>query len=321
MIRLSILTMLLTCTFGAPVGTQYGARDLKGSVRVPIFPHPVQPSPSEAPVILPAALLGISASTIPTVEIFPEPSAEPSQDMPTPEPLPASPTPSVSADNKRSCIPAHAKVELAGGGSVPASEIRVGDLVRVGLRTYSPVLAITHADDAARSEMVSVRTAHASLLLSPGHLLKSNGILIPAHALRVGDGIAVMINGRLVVESVLAADTEITRGLYNPQTASGELLVSIQDAAPVLISAYTTAVQPSGAHAMLSPLRTLYRTTGVTIPDLSKIFTAIHFAESLRKSSTIAAADNCIEMQSQVYQSMSWILLAAFSHVTVNHIL
>eukprot|EP00171_Calliarthron_tuberculosum_P002682 IDg2682t1 len=177
LVFLAILLLLLPCVFGAPVmfRREVGTHD---SIRVPIFAPTATPSAASTPPALPSALSAMPPTEASVIDILPEPSAEPSPYLETPEPEPAMAPPIENED--RACLPSHAIVELVGGRSVTMASIRVGDVVRVGLNRYSPVLAITHEDASASTAMVRVRTAHATLLVSRGHLLKSNGRLISA---------------------------------------------------------------------------------------------------------------------------------------------
>ncbi len=49
---------------------------------------------------------------------------------------------------------------------------------------------------------------------------------------------------------MLAVDTVWERGLYNPQTAAGDIVVD-----GFVASTYTTFASPRAAHALLAPLR------------------------------------------------------------------
>jgi hypothetical protein len=158
------------------------------------------------------------------------------------------------AEEGKSCFPATARVRLADGSTVPMHALAPGDSVQVSTGgATSDVFMFTHRDRATQSEFVTLETAAGvSVTLTPGHYLYVNGALAAAKTAAVGD--ALMLAG-----GSLSAITKVSRsvgtGLYNPQTLHGDLIVD-----GVLVSTYTTAVEPGLAHALLlAPARALYR--------------------------------------------------------------
>jgi Hint module len=100
---------------------------------------------------------------------------------------------------------------------------------------------------------VTLRTeAGASLSASPGHYIYINGNLATALTAVVGDELWLADGSST---RIVAINHERLRGLYNPQTLHGDLIVD-----GVVVSTYTTAVEPRFAHAaLLGPARALYR--------------------------------------------------------------
>lgn len=167
------------------------------------------------------------------------------------------------ADAVAACFPADATATLASGARVRMDELAIGDTVAVGGGRFSDVFAFTHADAAAVSTFVELTvapiedtcSAHArALRLTPGHYLSVNGRLAAAGTVVVGD-VLVRADGSTGV--VTAVATRPGRGLYNPQTLHGDILVD-----GVVASTYTTAVEPRLAAAALAPLRAAYALGG-----------------------------------------------------------
>lgn len=197
-----------------------------------------------------------------TVAVSPLPRASPG----------ATPTPTPSESRRRSCFPADAVVRLADGSQISVSQLQVGDHVEVSPGVFSTVLLFTHADPASRSEMVIIATRSARIAVSPGHYLPVNGHLTAARDVRPGDSLQVYVYGNLKPLPVLSVIRSSMLGLYNPQTASGSILVRGRSGGFVLASVYTDAVDPPMAHAAIAPLRALHRAVGYTLPHLSTLF-------------------------------------------------
>lgn len=159
-------------------------------------------------------------------------------------------SPGTNQDDGKSCFPADALVQVAGGGTRRMDELAVGDLVLAAPGgVYSRVFLFTHRDASASASFVQLHTAAAArpLALTPGHYLYVNGALAAASTARVGDTL-------LGADGTPARITRITfaraRGLYNPQTAAGDVAVD-----GVIASTYTRAVDPRVAAALLAPAR------------------------------------------------------------------
>lgn len=153
-------------------------------------------------------------------------------------------------EDDSACFPANATVELQSGESIPMSEVSVGDMVKVGVDEFSRVFMFTHKSSDSVNEFVSLTTTSgAKLSLTSGHYLFVNGALAAAKTVVVGDELRLGTGETTTVVSVASVEGA---GLFNPQTVSGNVIVS-----GVLVSTYTTAVEPTFAHAILSPFRAL----------------------------------------------------------------
>lgn len=170
------------------------------------------------------------------------------------------------------CFPASSHVLRSDRRLVAMRDLRVGEHIEVAPGVFSPVLLFTHADAAARTRMVMLESAHGKLVASRTHYVISNDALVAAGDIQVGDFITVKRKHGLVHERVIRASEKEMDGLYNPQTKNGRILVRVGSYAPVLASAYTTAVPPLIAHWLLTPLRWLFDLIGITLPGISGLF-------------------------------------------------
>lgn len=154
------------------------------------------------------------------------------------------------------CFPGDATATLESGATIPMAQLATGDSVLVGPNTYSPVFMWTHRDASASptNAFVQLTTAHHSITLTRGHYLyvsssatsDADSRLLVAGDVRRGSVLST-VSGP---EAVTRARRVGARGLYNPQTVHGDIVVG-----GVVSSTYTTAVAPQAAHALLAPLR------------------------------------------------------------------
>lgn len=154
----------------------------------------------------------------------------------------------------RACFPATGTVQLSTGAVIPMRDLRVGDRVLDDSGGYSPVYMFSHRSSTARAEFVRLHTDNDHILtLSPGHYVHTPIGLATAAAIQMGDTV-MTASGKALVKR-----TERTwaRGLYNPHTISGNLVVD-----GVVASVYTSAVEPCVAHALLVPIRAIFWLAG-----------------------------------------------------------
>lgn len=168
-------------------------------------------------------------------------------------------SPEAADDDEGVCFPADATVELENGFVIKMSEVAVGDVVKVGVNDFSRVFMFTHKKADTTNQFVSLRTSTGEIELTSGHYLYVNGALAAASTVNVGDSVTLASGAKTAVEAVGSVSRA---GLYNPQTVSGNVVVN-----GVLASTYTTAVEPTFAHAVLSPFRMLAN-LGVTFTNL-----------------------------------------------------
>lgn len=155
------------------------------------------------------------------------------------------------------CFPGEGVVKTV-EGRVRMDELKVGDKVLVGEGVYSEVFLFTHADADRVSPFVSLTTAAGRVLhVSAGHLIYADGALVPAGSVRVG---SLLSDAEGNPDAVVAVGEVVKRGLYNPHTLHGDVVVD-----DIRCSGYTTAVEPAPASAALAPLRALYKWAGVTV--------------------------------------------------------
>lgn len=162
-----------------------------------------------------------------------------------------------NVDGTSTCFPASATVRLESGAIIPVTKLAIGDRVLSGRGEFSEVLAFTHADPVTWTRFVRIEANGGQVLsLTTSHFLPVNGLISPARDVRAGDVVATMVmeNGYWMVreDQVVSVKLHMERGLYNPQTANGDIVVD-----GVVASCYTDAFDPLAAHALLAPLRFL----------------------------------------------------------------
>lgn len=161
------------------------------------------------------------------------------------------------SDGTSACFPGDALVELEDGRQIRMAELKIGDRVSVGRRgVHSDVFAFTHRLSDAQSEYVVLDLGSGrALTASPGHYIYANDALVAAGSVRVGDELRCAGEGEAGV--VVGVRRAVRRGLYNPQTLDGDIVVD-----GVVASTYTTALSAGVAHAALAGPRMWYRIFG-----------------------------------------------------------
>jgi len=155
----------------------------------------------------------------------------------------------IPPSERKDCFPAHASVKLMDGSYREMEKLQIGDrvLVDAAAQKFSTVFSFTHRDPHVKSDFVQISLKDGrALRLSPGHMVySSDGELRMASVLKKGD----ILDKSSIVETRRTMDI----GLYNPQTLHGDIVVN-----DVRVSTYTSAVAPKAAHALLSPLRSIW---------------------------------------------------------------
>lgn len=159
--------------------------------------------------------------------------------------------PTTTTSSSKECIPGDATVTLASGESKRMDELCIGDHVSVGNGEFSEVFMFTHQRPDVMAQFVRLSGKSGAVLeLTAGHFIYSNEGLVPASHVKIGDAM-VLSSG--VEDLIVDVNTVTKLGLFNPQTIQGDISVN-----GVRVSTYTTAVEPTYAHAILAPLRALH---------------------------------------------------------------
>lgn len=164
-------------------------------------------------------------------------------------------TPAGEDDDDAVCFPADASVELEDGSVKAMADVQLGDRVKVGPEHFSDVFMFTHKLAQVRHRFVHIHTQSGhSLALTKGHYLYVNGVTAAASTVKVGDSVMLADHSISVVTMV---DEVIGRGLFNPQTVHGDIVVN-----GVRATTYTRTVERRMAHALLAPLRAAFVSAG-----------------------------------------------------------
>lgn len=143
------------------------------------------------------------------------------------------------------------------------NDIRVGDHVLTDLGTFSPVYLQGHADEEAISEFVCLKTStQHEICLSPLHYIRANGVHMHAQDVKVGDKLTVIDGSRKTMSAVVSISTQMLKGLFNPYTMSGSIVVnwviSSVHSEWWLETKMDPAKIPDAYQTMLMPVRLLY---------------------------------------------------------------
>lgn len=153
---------------------------------------------------------------------------------------------------ERACFSADGVVELKDGMRKRMDEVEIGDLIHVGGGEYSEVILWTHQSKDVLGRFVVVHADSGVFTMTETHFVYSGRGVLAAKELKVGD-VVKRGNGSWVdVEKVAR---EVRKGLYNPQTVQGDIVVD-----GFVATTYTTATGNwQCGHGLLTPLRWLYR--------------------------------------------------------------
>jgi len=158
------------------------------------------------------------------------------------------------------CFPAKSKVKLESGRVVRMDMLKTGDNVQVGPGLYSPVIGWTHRDPlSAYAIYTRIATSSGDILTATeGHYVYADKKLMKADDVREGMNMRTGSGLDTVVMNVMRVTA---KGLYNPQTAHGDIVVD-----GLVTSTYTTSVPPSTAHALLAPIRAMFKAVSAFLP-------------------------------------------------------
>jgi hypothetical protein len=177
-----------------------------------------------------------------------------------------------------SCFPGSAMVRLADGATVFISSLRIGDRVLAvrpdGTTFYDEVYLRGHKDPAAVARFVQLQVpSGAALRLTPSHhvpvIRAGRAVTIAAAGVRVGDLVRVVAaDGSVALEPVVRLGIVVDRGLWNPYTLGGSIVVdgieaSVHSAVKLSgVFAVLGVSAPAGYQLALFPLRAAYALLG-----------------------------------------------------------
>jgi len=215
------------------------------------------PSPIATLTSSPSPTLSASPSVSPTSTSTPSVtiSSEPSET----ETETTSAQPSSNAD----CFSSDATVQLESGVTIPLPALKLGDKVRVNENEFSEVFFLGHWDHTSIStNFVEIRLEDDNkLVVSRGHMIYVNNKLVQAKHAKVGDTmVTVEAKHSKNVMIMEIKDGVRVRGLYNPHTMHGDLVVN-----GIRVSTFTNAMQQQVAHAMLLMERVVWKWKGLSM--------------------------------------------------------
>ena len=231
---------------------------------------PITPMPSSAPSISNKPSTSLAPSSSPTAS----PSATPSS---TPSSAPSS----APTMEPTICFSEDATVNVLGQGEVAMKNLEVGhqvfagysDLSGIKTPVYETVYGFGHREEDKVAQYLRVTTASSSqkqpLEISGPHLIFVNGKKDPVRAdsLQVGDQLVhqSMEDGTTTTARVTKIESVLRRGLYQPLTADGSILVDGLQASTYVsvVDLYPQVVQfglnffseQSGFHLWMAPYR------------------------------------------------------------------
>lgn len=167
----------------------------------------------------------------------------------------SSPAPDEGDEGDDVCFPSDTQVTLSNGQRVRIDALQPGQDVSVGGGKFSRVYGFSHNDAHTLSHFIILSTESGhTLRATSGHFVYVNGLPTMMSRASIGDTLTLH-NGK--TSKIIKIDTKLLRGLYNPQTVDGNIVVN-----GVLATTFTAAVRPVFANAALLPLRAVQRLFG-----------------------------------------------------------
>lgn len=222
------------------------------------------PSPVAAESVMPSTVAAESATPSSSAPAMTTPEA-----MSSASTSPKEASPSNSGDSDDVCFPGSASVRLVDGTSKKMADIVIGDVVQVAYPiittttntsgkynmmpySYSPVLGFSHrVHNVIYNHFVAITASDgSSITLTPGHFTYAP-TLKPARVVRVGDVLPGLDGDRMIVDVVYDVKD---KGLFNPHTETGTIVVN-----GLVQSCYTESVDVHKAHALLAPVRAMWK--------------------------------------------------------------
>lgn len=179
-----------------------------------------------------------------------------------------------NGENSADCFPGHALVETEDGAVLRMDQIKTGQRVRVapGPGGFSPVFFWSHSDPNALTKYYEFTTSRGTTLeASSRHLVFTESGAMEARYVTKGNKLVDGITGELLQVEDIASSTK--RGLYNPHTLDGNIVVN-----GYLASTFTGSVPMRLAKVALLPEKIAFR-LGTSVYG-----TALHGESFLREA-------------------------------------
>lgn len=229
------------------------------SVEPSMFSPSIFPTDYVFPSVSPSSSSSFSFSF--SSSISPTSSSSLSMSIP-PSPSPSDSNSSTIQRRRGECFPASGSVQLEDGSVKTMDLLEVGDRVLVSPESvndkrYSTVFLFTHREPSVWHDFIKICTSQNCLLLTSGHYIyvrqkcsNPSEVMIPAYMVQNGQCVQL---GNSQWVHVNRVSNELSRGLYNPQTLQGDIVVD-----SIRATTYTTAMHPSTAHSIMFPLRFMF---------------------------------------------------------------
>mmetsp|Transcript_16729 Transcript_16729/g.24240 ORF Transcript_16729/g.24240 Transcript_16729/m.24240 type:complete len:497 (-) Transcript_16729:170-1660(-) len=121
------------------------------------------------------------------------------------------------------CFSGVDSVEVQNVGSIPMSDLKIGDSILVSPNKYEKVYSFGHYHETAAAEFLKIETNDASLEITKDHLLFIEGDKSIA-ASELKTGMNLLYGSEL--STIQSIDTVVRQGIFAPFTPSGKLMVS-----------------------------------------------------------------------------------------------
>ncbi|CAJ1444862.1 unnamed protein product, partial [Effrenium voratum] len=215
------------------------------------------------------------------------------------------------------CFPGDSKVMVRGRGTVPVSELRVGDEALAAIPEaggwalrFDPVVAFLHRAPELEAEVLQISHELGKLELTAGHLLfvQDGDSFVPAAARSVRPGdrlVAPWVDGSVATPKVLRIDTVRRKGLFAPLLGCGALLV---DGTAASCYALPTLIAESGGFQRLLGLVGWRNLQSLAQLCFSPVRAAHFLAGATCKSEEKVLAKNQPASISGVYHPYAWVL-------------
>lgn len=171
--------------------------------------------------------------------------------------------PTVPRDPRLTCFSGSAEVSVGGGRRVRMSDLDIGHRVIVSTGgEVSPVVLFSHRDRKVTAVFSALHTSSGAVLtVTKTHFVhiqrEGKRVQVAARDVHVGDALPREDGQWDAV--VRIEDDVILRGLYNPHTEHGDIVVD-----GFIVSTYTSAVVSCAmGHALLAPVRAVARLRGL----------------------------------------------------------